>query len=296
MPDPGNSYNLRSYGLYKLQPETPIYAKDAKLIVDDVISTIIGYKTLVSGIIVPVSKGQIITHNGVAVSLLDVGTNGRILIANSAAPDGIEWVDPSSLGFMTALEVQEAGVVIGSRQILNYLNTGNVAFAVTDNAGNQSVDVEASVTFPSQTLFSKSTVDQTTTSTSSVNITNLSLSIAANQTIYFRAVLHVGTSANNGGRYAVTIPTGATMKVMVTGQTTNTIAAGVGGGATQWLTTSGTQTATIHAITQANQNAVLEGWVTASSTAGSIQIQGASASVANTVTYYSGSFITGHVV
>lgn len=151
MPDPGNSYNLRSFGLYKLQPETPIYAKDAKLIVDDVISTIIGYKTLVSGIIVPVSKGQIITHNGVAVTLLNVGTNGRILIANSAAPDGIEWVDPSSLGFMTALEVQKAGVVIGSRKILNYLNTGNVTFTVTDNAGNQSVDVEASVTFPTNT-------------------------------------------------------------------------------------------------------------------------------------------------
>lgn len=148
MPDPANSYNLRSWRLYRLQPETPILAKDAKLIIDDVVNTIIGYKELVSGIIVPVKKGQIITHNGAEVTLKDVGPDGRIAYTDSSDPDSWLWEDPSVLGFMTALEVQEAGVAIGSRRIVNFLNTGNVTHTVTDNAGNGSIDVEASVTFP----------------------------------------------------------------------------------------------------------------------------------------------------
>ena len=296
MPGQGNSYDLRSYGLYKLQPEVPILAKDAKLIVDDVVGAIVGYKRLVSGIIVPIKKGQIITHNGTEVTLLDVGSNGRILVSKDAEATNLEWVDPSSLGFMTALQVQLAGVLVGSRQIVNFLNTGNVVYTVTDNAGNQSVDIAGSVTIPSQTLFNKSTTNQTTNSTSLVDLTNLSLAIAANATVYFRAVIHVGTSANNGLRYAVTIPTGATMKAMVTGQTTTAIAAGTSGNATQWITTSGAETGTINAISQANQNVIIEGWVTASATAGTIQVQGRSTNALTTATFNSGSFITGHVV
>jgi hypothetical protein len=86
------------------------------------------------------------------------------------------------------------------------------------------------------------------------------------------------------------------MKVMVLGQTTTAIAAGTSGNATQWITTSGTETGTINAISQANQNVVLEGWVAASSTAGTIQIQGRSTNALTTATFNSGSFITGHVV
>ncbi len=142
-------------------------------------------------------------------------------------------------------------------------------------------------------LVNKSTSDQTTNSTSLVDITDLSIPIVANQTVYFRAVIHVGTSANNGLGYAVTIPTGATMKAMVTGQTTTAIAAGTSSSATQWITTSGSETGTINAISQANQNVIIEGWVTASSTAGTIQVQSRSTNALTTATFNSGSFITG---
>ena len=143
MPGQGNSYNLRSFGLYKMQPETPILAKDAKLIIDDVVNTIIGYKELVSGIIVPVKKGQIITHNGAEVTLKDVGPDGRIAYTDSSDPDSWLWEDPSVLGFMTALEVQLNGVAVGSRQTVNLLDSPAVTFTVTDNAGNDSIDIEA---------------------------------------------------------------------------------------------------------------------------------------------------------
>jgi hypothetical protein len=296
MPDPANSYNLRSYGLYKLQPETPILAKDAKLIVDDVVGAIIGYQQLVSGIIVPIKRGQIITHNGTSVTLKDIGADGRIAYTDSGDPDSWIWADPSVLGFMSALLVRDNGTDIGSQTALNFIDGGGIVWAITDDAGNDEIEVSASVTFPSQTLFNKSTTNQTTNSTSLVDLTNLSLAIAANATVYFRAVIHVGTNAANGLRYAVTIPASATMKVMVLGQTTTAIAAGTSGNATQWITTSGTETGTINAISQANQNVVLEGWVAASSTAGTIQIQGRSTNALTTATFNSGSFITGHVV
>ena len=143
MPDPANSYNLRSWRLYKLSPETPISAKDAKLIIDDVVNTIIGYKELVSGIIVPVKKGQIITHNGAEVTLKDVGPDGRIAYTDSSDPDSWLWEDPSVLGFMTALEVQLNGVTVGSWPTINLLDSPAVTFTVTDNVGNQSIDIEA---------------------------------------------------------------------------------------------------------------------------------------------------------
>lgn len=294
MPSQGNSYGLRSYGIYKLPVETPITAGEAKLLADDIVSTIIGYKQSVGGIIVPVAKGQIITHNGTQVTLKDIGADGRIAYTDSSDPDSWIWADPSVLGFMTALDVQLNGTSIGSQQSVNYIDGGGITWTVTDDSGNNRMNIEAAIS--GVYLTNKSTSDQTTTSTSLVDLTNISLSIAANQTVYFRAVLHVGSSANNGARYAVTIPAGATMKVMLTGQTTTAIAAGASGNATQWITVSGTETGTINGILQANQNATLEGWVTSSSTAGTIQIQARSLSVANTLTFYSGSFITGHSV
>jgi hypothetical protein len=296
MPGQGNSYNLDSYRLNALPLETPILAKHARLLYNDIEQANIGYRRLVSGIIVPVSKGQIITHNGTEVTLLDVGSDGRILVSKDAEATNLEWVDPSSLGFMSALLVRDNGTDIGSQTALNFIDGGGIVWAITDDAGNDEIEVSASVTFPSQTLFNKSTTNQTTNSTSLVDLTNLSLAIAANATVYFRAVIHVGTNAANGLRYAVTIPASATMKVMVLGQTTTAIAAGTSGNATQWITTSGTETGTINAISQANQNVVLEGWVAASSTAGTIQIQGRSANALTTATFNSGSFITGHVV
>jgi hypothetical protein len=56
MPGQGNSYNLDSYRLNALPLETPILAKHARLLYNDIEQANIGYRRLVSGIIVPVSK------------------------------------------------------------------------------------------------------------------------------------------------------------------------------------------------------------------------------------------------
>ena len=285
---PQNSlYNtLRSWMLHKYPPEKVITAQDAVRIVDDLVTLMQGIQVVQDGIILPDTKGQIITHNGTQPTLQDVGTDGRIIIADSGEVNGWNWFDPSILGFMTGLLVRLNGTGVGTRPAINFLNGGGITWTITDDGVNDEVEVSGTAH-----LTSKSSSDQTTATAALVDITNVGLSIAANQLIYFRAVVHVGTSANNGVRYAVTIPTGATMKVMFMAETTGAI----GQGPSQWITTSGSQTTAVNAIISAAQNAVFEGWVQASSTAGTIQIQGRTVNAANTVTFYSGSFITGHL-
>lgn len=285
---PQNSlYNtLRSWMLHKYPPEKVITAQDAVRIVGDLVTLMQGIQEVQDGIILPDTKGQIITHNGTDVVLKDVAPTGRIAYSDSSAPDGWLWEDPSILGFMTGLLVRLNGTGVGTRPAINFLNGGGITWTITDDGVNDEVEVSGTAH-----LTSKSSSDQTTATGAMVDITNVGLSIAANQLIYFRAVVHVGTSANNGVRYAVTIPTGATMKVMFMAETTGAI----GQGPSQWITTSGSQTTAVNAIISAAQNAVFEGWVQASSTAGTIQIQGRTVNAANTVTFYSGSFITGHL-
>jgi hypothetical protein len=96
----------------------------------------------------PVVKGQIYVANGVAVTSLPVGSNGQIIVANSATPSGLEWVAPSgeantiqSLGSQTDLFIGKAGSNLQLRTLtsinnrLSINNNGNVT-EFTINEGN----------------------------------------------------------------------------------------------------------------------------------------------------------------
>lgn len=152
MPDQGNSYNLRSWRIYKLPPESPIAAREVKLLIDDIISTIEGYKTSVSGIIVPDTKGQIITHDGTTVTLQNVGANGRIPVADSATTNGWDWKDPSVLGFMTSLLVRKNNASVGSRTAINFIDGGGITWTITDDAPNNEVEIAATVSITGANL------------------------------------------------------------------------------------------------------------------------------------------------
>lgn len=41
------------------------------------------------------TKGDLLTHDGATETVLPVGVDGRILMADSAVPDGIKWQDPA---------------------------------------------------------------------------------------------------------------------------------------------------------------------------------------------------------
>lgn len=152
MPEQGNSYQLRSWRLYKLPPESPIAAREVKLLIDDIITTIEGYRTSVDGIVVPDTKGQIITHDGSVVTLQNVGSNGRIPVADSATTNGWDWKDPSVLGFMTSLLVRKNNVAVGSRTAINFIDGGGITWTITDDAPNNEVEISATVSITGANL------------------------------------------------------------------------------------------------------------------------------------------------
>ena len=130
---------------------------------------------------------------------------------------------------------------------------------------------------------------QTTASTSLIDITEASVSIGANDSVYVKFKLWIGCSAINGARYAVTIPASATMAIWHAGTSSATVSFA----ASQWLTTSGTEGSTTNAVANANMTVEFEGWVKTSGTAGTIQVKGRSVNAANTVSFLGG-FATSH--
>lgn len=141
-------------------------------------------------------------------------------------------------------------------------------------------------------LWGENYSDQTTTSTSLVDITNLRIPIGTSDSIYFTALIHVGCSSTNGARYAVTIPAGASMKIFLSGTSSTTVAyAG-----SQILTVSGSEGSTTNAIANTAMTVRIEGKVKSGGTSGYIQIQGRSINAGNTVTWYATSIATGHKI
>lgn len=166
---------------------------------------------------------------------------------------------------------------------------GTAAQQLRVNAGATGLEYFTPAASGSSTSWIRKYADQTM-STSAADVDNMSAAIAAYDSVYIECELHVGTSANNGVRYTVTIPSGATMKIFFMGTTSST----VGQGPLQILTTSGTQTTTIQAFATTTGIAKFTGVVINDSNAGIIQIQALSMNAGNTMTVYSGSVFKTH--
>lgn len=198
------------------------------------------------------AKAQLLSHDGIGDAILAPGANEYWLRRNDSTLTGLDWVG-------------SADIASAIRSITNVYYLPR---------------------------FGKSAADQATTAIVQTDITGVNISISANENIYIKAIIKVGASANNGARYAVTIPTGATMFLSHSGTSAATVALA----APQWLTVSGTEGATTNAIINTNMWVLIEGWVYNGANAGTIQVQGRTANAANTVTFYSGSMIIGHII
>lgn len=134
--------------------------------------------------------------------------------------------------------------------------------------------------------------DVTTTNTSATAIAGLSFSIAANEVWVFDAYLNIGTSSNAGTKYAVDIPTSATMLVMCYGTTTagtafttDELSTDATLGAQAWNTTAAITTA-------ANPDAFihLHGTVRNGANAGTVQLMQAKVT-SGTSSVYANSYL-----
>lgn len=142
---PQNSlYNtLRSWVLHKYPPDKVMTTQDVVRIVDDLVTLMQGIQVVQSGILLPDTKGQIITHDGTQPTLQNVGANGRITYSDDTQLNGWYWADPSVLGFMTALLVRLNGTDIGSQPAVNFVDNSSIEFTVTNDVGNNEIEVEA---------------------------------------------------------------------------------------------------------------------------------------------------------
>ena len=237
------------------------------------------------------SSANIFVGNGLNVAT-GVAMSGDATLANTGALTiANDAVTYAKMQNVSATDKLRGRVSAGSGDVEEVtLDTDGTLAANSDDVVATQKAVKTYV--DAQILFSKSSVDQSTTSTALADITNLGISIAANQNIYFKAIIKVGASGTNGARYAVTLPTGATMLAYHAGMNAATVSLA----AAQWLTTSGTEGSTINILAVATMVTVIEGWVYNGANAGMIQVQGRSANVANTVTWYSGSMIKGDII
>ena len=237
------------------------------------------------------SSANIFVGNGLNVAT-GVAMSGDATLANTGALTiANDAVTYAKMQNVSATDKLLGRVSAGSGDVEEVtLDTDGTLAANSDDVVATQKAVKTYV--DAQILFSKSSVDQSTTSTALADITNLGISIAANQNIYFKAIIKVGASGTNGARYAVTLPTGATMLAYHAGMNAATVSLA----AAQWLTTSGTEGSTINILAVATMVTVIEGWVYNGANAGMIQVQGRSANVANTVTWYSGSMIKGDII
>lgn len=234
------------------------------------------------------AKADLLSNDGASDTILPGGANEYILSRDNAETTGLKWISKNAVGtgIWQPLDSDLTDIAGLSATTDNFIQAKSGAWSSRTIA-----QVKTDLGIP-DTLFSKSSADQSTASVALADITNVGLSIAANQNIYFKAIVKVGASGTNGARYAITIPTGATMLVYHAGMNAATISLA----APQWLTTSGTEGTTINIFAVATMLAMFEGWVYNGSNAGTIQVQGRSANVANTVTWYSGSNILGHII
>ena len=132
------------------------------------------------------------------------------------------------------------------------------------------------------------TADRTTTSATFVDITDAAIAIGASETWSFEAALTVGCNNTGGGQWTVTVPTGATLRAMLQGNTT---------AATSWtgiaITTSGTNTVTMCAATAQGRLCFIRGTVVNSTTAGNIQLRHRAITAGQTITTNANGYITG---
>ena len=129
--------------------------------------------------------------------------------------------------------------------------------------------------------------DLATTSTSMVDVTDMSFTAAASGNYIFEFSGRMGSSVTNGGRFTITCPAGATIEFQSWGNlgSSGTSITPIG------LSASGSETATYASGAAAGYTQytyLIKGTVKVGATAGTVQLRARSINAANTFTIYAG--------
>jgi hypothetical protein len=207
-----------------------------------------------------------------------IGTNQVVTTADVVAMDANARVD-------VALE----GSSVGKRRQVNFVTGTDISFTVTDDAGNERVDVEISGT--SREWFAEQRLAANGTTTSATNSdAGLSFSIGSSQTWSFCFQAFTQCSAANGHKWGLDIPTGATVEAIVRGSRGSTASI-----ISDSITTDDGQSAAMGTGTYTAGGWVeIVGTIVNSTTAGSVKLRYASSTGGDTTTIKAGSYVEAH--
>lgn len=203
-------------------------------------------------------------------------------IVEDSITNGVVDKAPSENAVFDALALKQNSLGFTAENVANKSTTTTLGTSdtlyPTQNAVKTYVDNKVS------TIMKITTGDQTTTSASVTNVTDLIQAVSANKRYRISGVIHLGCNNTGGVKIAVSLPTGATMFVSLTGRgnpgNTTTVAIGA-------IVTSATLSSASFCIGSSSGGHVLiDGEITTDSTAGNIQIQFASGTGTQTSTIY----------
>lgn len=212
------------------------------------------------------------------------GTSNRITSTGGTTP--VLDISSSYVGqnSITTLGTITTGVWNGTA----IANANLANSAVTVNGTSISLGSSGTVTaVPSNIQYAIKSSDLATTSTTMVDVTDMSFSVAASGNYIFEFSGRMGSSVTNGGRFTITCPAGATIEFQSWGNLgssgTSVTPFGVSASASE------TPTYASGAAAGYTQYAyIIKGTVKVAGTSGTVQLRARSINAANTFTIYAG--------
>lgn len=161
------------------------------------------------------------------------------------------------------------------------LTAGSVMVSVTNGDG-VSGDPTVDLNFAQNWV---GTSNQTTTSNSATDVTNMSFTIGANDVWSFEFNMQNGCSGTGGVKYALTVPGSATFRAIADGMST-----GATGRTSSIMSVSGTLSIAFNAVANQVGFTRVYGTVAGGGTGGTVQLRVASTTNGQTTTVYGNSY------
>lgn len=141
------SSELRSEPFYLRKPDNPVLMEHIWWVLDDIKKL---YNQLGDRAVSPLTtKGDLWVYGDTGNTRQAVGAARELPMADPASPTGLTYVNPiTEFDLMTDLAVKHNDVAVGQRKVMNFIDGGGVTFTITDDAGDDEIEVQATVAAP----------------------------------------------------------------------------------------------------------------------------------------------------